>query len=179
MSITTNSYPEWQVAYQEPSALNGARILLPFVRGVHVPAIEYAVQFAAMHHARLVPLLLWQGSHEGRGDVSLDMVMQASDFTSIIKRVASRHHVEIELTERSGDVLDTILTVTDEMACENILVFVSADEDILMTREQVKELMDTVSCPLYLVAWPSKKGAYRAAFTKFFVTLAKHAMNVF
>jgi hypothetical protein len=128
------------------------RILLPFVHGVDLFAIEQALQFAKSQGATLVPLVLIHVPEERRKGVRLEHIQQSRDFLETVKYKAARYAVPIERLEVfTSDVVQSINLVAGEMACEGMLLFIGRKDGILLQVNEIKRLLEMPSCKLYII----------------------------
>jgi hypothetical protein len=129
------------------------RLLLPFVHGVDLCAIEQALRFAKSHEATLVPLVLIHVPEERRAKgARLEYIQQSKDFLETVKHKASRYAVPIERLEVfTSDVVQSINLVAGEMACEGILLFIGRKNGILLQVNEIKRLLEMPSCKLYII----------------------------
>jgi hypothetical protein len=128
------------------------RLLLPFVHGVDLRAIEQALLFAKSHEAMLVPLVLIRVPEERRKGVRLEYIQQSRDFLETVKHKASRYDVPIERLEVfTSDVVQSINLIAGEMECEGILLFIGRKDGILLQMNEIKRLLEMPSCKLYII----------------------------
>ena len=140
------------------------RLLLPFVHGVDRYAIEQALRFAKSHAATLVPLVLIREPEERRKGVRLEHIQQSRDFLESVKHKASRYAVPIERLEVfTSDVVQSINLVASEMECEGVLLFVGRKDGILLQANEIKHLIETTTCKLYIIHLQTKE---RESFTQ-------------
>ncbi len=130
-----------------------SRLLLPFVHGVDMCAIEQAIRLAKSHEATLVPLVLIYVPEERRAKgARLEHIQQSRDFLETIKHKAARYSVPVERLEVfTCDVVQSINLVASEMACEGILLFIGRKDGILLQVNEIKRLMETPTCKLYIM----------------------------
>lgn len=133
------------------------RLLLPFVHGVNVAAIDYAVQLAQESGATLVALALITTPNPRRG-ARLELLQQSKDFLETVRQRASRCHVPLERYEVfTCDYLKSIEVIVGEMHCTGAILFTNGCA--LMNREEVKEVMKRMVCPLYMIQLPARRKA--------------------
>jgi hypothetical protein len=135
------------------------RFLLPFVHGVDKFAIEQAILLAKSHQAMLVPLVLIHVPEERRKKgVRLEYLQQSKDFLETVKQKADRYSVQIERLEVfTSDIVQSINLIASEMECEGILLFVSQKGGILLQLHEIKHLMESPVCKLYVLRLPTKE----------------------
>lgn len=123
---------------------NSSRLLLPFTHGVHAHALEYAVLLAKNRHATLVPLSLIHVPH-AHGGARLERIQQSKDFQALIQSKAARHGVALELQEvYTGDVIESIYHMTQELNCSSLILFVHDREGVLLSTSEVKHILTLV-----------------------------------
>jgi hypothetical protein len=129
------------------------RLLLPFTHGVDVRAIEQAVLMTKGHQATLVPVALIHVPEERRAKgARLEHIQQSKDFLETVKQKAAWYSVPVERLEVfSSDVVQSINLVANEMRCEGILLFVGGRNGILLQPDEIKRLMETTICKLYIM----------------------------
>jgi universal stress protein family protein len=128
-------------------------LLLPFTHGVDMRAIEQALLLAKGRQATLVPLALIHVPEERRAKgARLEHVQQSKDFLEAVKHKAARYAVPIERFEVfTGDVVQSINTIASDLECEGILLFVGRKDGILLQASEIKHLMETTTCRLYIL----------------------------
>ena len=130
-----------------------ARLLLPFMHGVDVCAIDSALRLAKGYDATLVPLALIYIPEDRRSKgARLEHIQQSKDFLELVKHKAARYGVPIKRLEvYTSDVAQSIRAVASEMECEAILLFVGDKHDVLLSASQIKHLMEHFTCKLYVL----------------------------
>ena len=130
-------------------------LLLPFTHGIAMDVLEHAVLLAKSRRATLVPLALV--SIPRSGGVRLEHVQQSKDFLEAVQHISARYDVPVERFEVfTGDVVESINLVADEMQCEAILVFVCDGDGILLQTSEIKHLMEQATRNFYVIRLPSK-----------------------
>jgi hypothetical protein len=116
-------------------------------------AIEQAILLAKGHEATLIPLALIHVPEERRAKrARLEHIQQSRDFLETIKHKAARYSVPVERLEVfTSDVVQSINLVASEMACEGILLFIGRKDGILLQVNEIKRLMETPTCKLYIM----------------------------
>ncbi len=136
-------------------------LLLPFTHGVDVSVIEQAILLAKKRRATLAPLSLIHipGERHAKG-ARLEHIQQSKDFLETVKHKAARHSVPLERLEvfTSSDVVQSINLVASEMECDGILLFVGPKDGILLQTSQIKRLVETTNCRLYIMRLQSDTG---------------------
>lgn len=142
-----------------------SRLLLPFVHGVDMCAIEQAILLAKGHKATLVPLALIHVPEERRAKgARLEHIQQSRDFLEAVKHKAARHSVPFERLEIfTSDVVQSINLVASEMACEGILLFSGRKNGILLQANEIKRLIEMPTCKLYIMHLQTEE---RGSFTQ-------------
>ncbi len=129
------------------------RLLLPFVHGVDVRAIEQALLMAKGLEATLVPLsLIYVPERQRARGARLEHVQQAKDFLEAVKHKAARYAVPVERLEVfTSDIVQSINLVANEMDCEGILLFKGRNDGILLQVNEIKRLVEMPVCKLYIM----------------------------
>ena len=129
------------------------RLLLPFVHGIDVSAIQQALLMAKGLEATLVPLsLIYVPERRRARGVRLEHVQQSKDFLEAVKHKAARYAVPVERLEVfTSDIVQSINLVADEMACEGILLFKGRKDGILLQVNEIKRLVEMPVCKLYIM----------------------------
>ncbi len=136
------------------------KLLLPFTHGVDMCAIEQALLLAKGRQATLVPLALIHVPEERRAKgARLEYVQQSKDFLEAVKHKAARYAVPIERFEIfTSDVVQSINTIAGDLECEGILLFVGRKDGILLQASEIKHLMETTACKLYILRLQTADG---------------------
>lgn len=129
------------------------RLLLPFVHGIDVSAIQQALLMAKGLEATLVPLsLIYVPERRRARGARLEHVQQSKDFLEAVKHKAARCAVPVERLEVfTSDIVQSINLVADEMACEGILLFKGRKDGILLQVNEIKRLVEMPVCKLYIM----------------------------
>lgn len=116
-------------------------------------AIEQALLLAKDRQATLVPLALIHTPEERRAKgARLEHVQQSKDFLEAVKHKAARYAVPIERFEVfTSDVVQSINTIASDLECEGILLFAGRKDGILLQAGEIKRLMETTTCRLYIL----------------------------
>ena len=133
------------------------RLLLPFTHGVNMFAIEQAILLAKSLEATLIPLSIIHVPQEGRSrGARLEHIQQSKDFLEAVKYKAARFSVSVERYEVfTVDVVQSINIVAKEQRCEGILLFVGGKKGVLLQADEIKCLMETMVCKLYIMRMQS------------------------
>lgn len=129
------------------------RLLLPFVHGIDVCAIEQALLMAKGLEATLVPLsLIYVPERRRARGARLEHVQQSKDFLEAVKHKAARYAVPVERLEViTSDIVQSINLVANEMDCEGILLFKGRKDGILLQVNEIKRLVEMPVCKLYIM----------------------------
>jgi Universal stress protein family len=116
-------------------------------------AIEQAILLAKSLEATLIPLSVIHVPQEGRSrGARLEHIQQSKDFLEAVKYKAARYGVPIERYEVfTADVVQSINIVAKEQRCEGILLLVGGKKGVLLQADEIKCLMETMVCKLYVV----------------------------
>jgi nucleotide-binding universal stress UspA family protein len=133
------------------------RLLLPFTHGVDIIAIEQAILLAKSLEATLIPLSVIHVPQEGRSSgARLEHIQQSKDFLEAVKYKAARYDVPVERFEVfTADIVQCINIVAKEQRCEGILLFVGGKKGVLLQADEIKCLMETMVCKLYIMRMQS------------------------
>jgi len=136
------------------------RLLLPFMHGVDMHAIDAALRLAKGYEAILVPLSLIDLPEDGRAKgARLEHIQQSKDFLEAVKHKAARYGVPLERLEvYTSDVAQSIRAIASEMECEGILLFVESKHDVLLSMGEIKRLMEHMTCKLYILRLQADDG---------------------
>ncbi len=134
------------------------RLLLPFTHGVDTTAIGYAFALAQRLGSTLIPLSLIQlPTASERRRIRLGDVEQSIDFLEFALHKARQVSVPIERVElHTHSPVRSIRAVAHEMECV-VIIFVQSGSGVLLSTEEVKELLVDRSLSLYVVNLPPKK----------------------
>jgi hypothetical protein len=134
------------------------RLLLPFTHGIDVTAIGYAFALAQRLDSTLIPLsLIRLPAASERRRTRLGDVEQSIDFLEFALHKARQVGVPIERVElRTHSTVRSIRALAHEMECI-VVVFVQSGSGVLLSTEEVKELLVDRSLSLYVVNLPPKK----------------------
>jgi len=133
------------------------RLLLPFTHGVDVFAIEQAICLAKSLDATLIPLAIIHVPEERRArGARLEHIQQSKDFLEVAKYKAARYGVPVERYEVfTADIVQSINIVAKEQRCDGILLFIGGKRGVLLQLDEIKDLMETTACKLYIVRMQS------------------------
>jgi hypothetical protein len=129
------------------------RLLLPFTHGVNMFAIEQAILLAKSLEATLIPLSVIHASREGRSrGARLEHIQQSKDFLEAVKYKAARYDVPVGQFEVfTSDIVQSINIVAKEQMCEGILLFLQGRHGLLLQEDEIKRLLKTAVCKLYVL----------------------------
>ena len=129
------------------------RLLLPFTHGVNIFAIEQAILLAKSLDATLIPVSLIHVPSEGRSrGARLEHIQQSKDFLEAVKYKAARYGVPVERFEVfTPDSVQSINIVAREQICEGILLFLRGKTGVLLQEDEIKHLLQTPVCKLYVL----------------------------
>src|SRR5436309_9983795 len=107
-------------------SMNEERILLPFVDGVSVEAIDYALRFSKAAQLPLVTLALIP--QPTTGSIRAEHIQQAKDFLETIEARAQMHSLAIERHESfNQDTSSSILNALIQLRCRGIIFLLQDD----------------------------------------------------
>jgi hypothetical protein len=129
------------------------RLLLPFTHGVNMFAIEQAILLAKSLEATLIPLSVIHVPEEGRSrGARLEHIQQSKDFLEAVKYKAARYSVPVERFEVfTADIVQSVNIVAKEQMCEGILLFLRGKKGVLLQAHEIKCLVETMVCKLYVL----------------------------
>lgn len=133
--------------------MNKARLLLPFLHGVDIPAIEQAVCLAKSMDAVLIPLVLLPlPAHRRSRVVRLDYLQQSNDFLEVVRLKAAAFDVPIERLEvMTEDVVRSISILAGEMDCDGIVLCMSRKDGVLLPGAIIANLLLEATCKFYVI----------------------------
>ena len=129
------------------------RLLLPFTHDVNMFAIEQAVLLAKSLDATLMPLSVIHvpGERHAKG-ARLEHIQQSKDFLEAVKYKAARYGVPVDRFEVfTSDIVHSINMVAREQMCDGILLFLRGKKGVLLPEEEIKSLLKTPVCKLYVL----------------------------
>lgn len=141
-------------------------LLLPFVHGIDGSALSSALAFAQKMHVTLLLVSLIPLPKESRrqGGIRAEMIAQTYDFFEVMRHKAARAGVTIRCTQISTQqVARSIHMLAQEMDCAGILLFVRDGTGVLLETEDIKQLFEQASQPIYLFRLPSRKALFSHA----------------
>ena len=123
--------------------MEAPRWLLPFTHGVDMRAINNVVSLAKSTGTTLVAVsLISSPSKAGSRGARLEHIQQSKDFLEAIKWKASRYEVPVECYEVfTGDVMQSIASLTREMYCDAIVLVTSSKREALLQAHELKCLL--------------------------------------
>ena len=138
------------------------QILLPFTHGIDASAISYALAIAQRLQLTLVILsLIRLPETPSTRKPRLEDIQQSKDFLEFVHHRAARQGVPIVRMELyTCNPVRSIRALAQEMECEGILLFVQCGVGVLLATEEVKQLLEQESIPLYIVPLLPNKGGF-------------------
>ena len=137
--------------------MNEERVLLPFVDGVNIEAIDYALRFSKAAQLPLVVLGLIP--QPATGNARAEHVEQVQDFLETIAARAEMHGLSsIERHESfSQDIPRSILDALVQLHCRGIIFLLYNDIPCFVDLKDVKKVQQSTSANVYLLHLPQKK----------------------
>ena len=138
------------------------QMLLPFTHGIDASAIDYACALAQRLHFTLVILsLIRLQETPGTRNPRLEDIQQSKDFLEFAQHKAIRQGVPMVRMELyTYHPVRSIRALAREMECAGILLFVQRGEGVLLATEEVKQLLEQESVPLYIVPLLPHEGSF-------------------
>ncbi|GCE16340.1 universal stress protein [Dictyobacter kobayashii] len=139
------------------------RLLLPFTHGIDGTAIEYALIFARQTQSTLVVGSWLAHPTLGKpGRPLLGHIEQSKDFLALTGYKAKRFHVPVEPVELySVDSAKSMQVLAREMDCDAILLFMRKDKVLLISKEEMQQLLRNSHTPLLIVRLPGRYPAWQ------------------
>jgi hypothetical protein len=132
-----------------------SRILLPFVHGIDSSALSCALAFA---HKMDATLLLVSFIRLSGRKVRAEAMAQRQDFFELMTHKAARAGVTIECMPISTpQVATSIQMLAQEMTCAGTLLFVRNGQGVLLETEDIKQILEQPSLPVYLFRLASRE----------------------
>lgn len=132
------------------------RLLLPFIDGVSVEAIDYALRFSKAAEHPLVALALIP--QPATGSIRAEHVEQANDFLETIEARAEMHSLSIERHECfSQDTSRSILDALVQFHCQGIIFLFQDDIPCFLDLKDVKSVQQQTDVDVYLLHLPKKE----------------------
>jgi len=153
--------------------MEAPRWLLPFMFGVDMRAIDYAVSLSGSAGATLVPVSLVSTPTKG---ARLEHIQQSKDFLEAVQHKAARYRVPVERYEVfTQNVLQSIRTLVSEMHCDGIILVTGGEHPCLMQHEEVKRLLIAPPVSLVLIRLPAqtRSGPQSHLVSRFFSWLRR------
>jgi len=136
--------------------MNAERVLLPFVDGVSVEAIDYALRFSKAAQLPLVTLALIP--QPMTGSVRAEHVQQAQDFLETIEARAEMHGLSIERHECfSQDAASCILDSLIQLRCQGVIFVFWNDLPCFLDLKDVQSVQRQADANVYLLHLPPKE----------------------
>ena len=139
--------------------MNEQRLLLPFIDGVSVEAIDYALSFSKASQFPLVALaLIPQPLH---GNIRAEGIQQANDFLETIEARAEMHSLFIERHQfASQDASTSILDALVQLNCQGIIIPFQNNAPCFLQGDVVSAVQECTSANVYLLHLPQKTKKY-------------------
>lgn len=133
------------------------RVLLPFVDGVNVEAIDYALRFSKAAQLPLVALALIP--QPPTGSVRAEHVQQAKDFLETIAARAEMHGLSsIERHECfSQDTSSSIFAALMQLHCRGILLLLQNDIPCFLNLKDMQNVQQGIDANVYILHLPQKE----------------------
>jgi hypothetical protein len=133
-------------------------ILLPFVHGIDSAALSCALAFARKADATLLLVSFIRLSDK---QVRAEAVAQRQDFFELMTHKAARAEVTIKcIPVSTKQIARSIQMLAQEMACAGTLLFVRNGKGVLLETEDIKQILEQPSQPVYLFRLVSRKNAF-------------------
>jgi hypothetical protein len=130
-----------------------ARLLLPFTHGVEASAIISAIALAQRFGATLLVLSLIHLPQSAKKGPRWEDIQQSKDFLAFVQHKAARWGVSVEPVELyTHHPARSIRLLAQEMECAGIVLFVHRGGGVLLATDEVKQLLEEQTIPLYLVS---------------------------
>src|SRR5262249_18496032 len=143
------STPTWEMS------MNEERLLLPFVDGVSIEAIDYALRFSKAAQFPLVALALIP--QPPMGNVRAEYMQQAKDFLETIEARAKMHSLSIEQHESfSRDTSKSILEAQVQLNCQGTIFLFQDDIPCFLAFKDIKTVQQHTDTNVYLLHLPHK-----------------------
>ena len=137
------------------------RLLLPFTHGIDVSAITVALALARRFGATLVILSLIrlpQGLDRGP---RWEDIQQSNDFLEFVQHKAARSGVPVERMKLyTSRPVGSIRALAQEMECAGIILAVRRGTGVLLATNEVKQLLEDQSIPIYIVPLLAKDSMF-------------------
>ncbi|GCE02802.1 hypothetical protein [Dictyobacter aurantiacus] len=132
------------------------RLLLPFTHGIDGPALDYAFLFARQTQATLVVGSWLTRSTDRKSQRPLPgHIEQSQDFLILADYKARRFQVPVESIEfYSIDSAKSMQALSSEMECDAILLFMRHKKALLISHEEMQQLLFNSHIPLLIVSLP-------------------------
>jgi|GraSoiStandDraft_32_1057276.scaffolds.fasta_scaffold679909_1 hypothetical protein len=136
--------------------MNEERLLLPFVDGVSVEAMDYALRFSKAAQLPLVTLALIP--QPITGSIRAEHIQQANDFLETMEARAEMHRLSIERHECfSQDTARSILDALVQLRCQGIIFLFQDDNPCFLDLKEVKSVQQHADANVYLLHLPQKE----------------------
>ena len=132
--------------------MKSARLLLPFVHGMNIEALEQAILLAKDSKATLVPasIIRLTKNQQGSGP-RLEDVEQSQDFLEAIHYRVQKNNLPIEQVEVvTSDIAQCIDTLVRKLECDGIMFFMRGKDALLLDSDDMRRVMQTAPGRFYL-----------------------------
>jgi len=134
------------------------RLLLPFTHGIDSSAITYAITLAQHLKATLTLLSLIHQPQTTKKGPRWEDIQQSRDFLEFAQHKAGRSGVLVERMELyTQHAPRSIRALAQEMDCTGIVLAVRRGSGVLLATNEVKQLLEERSVPIYVVSLPAGK----------------------
>ncbi|GHO82837.1 hypothetical protein [Dictyobacter formicarum] len=134
------------------------RLLLPFTHGIDGTALEYAFVFARQVQSTLVVGSWLTRPTAGKsGRLLLGHIEQSQDFLALTGYKAQRFQVPVEPIELySIDIAKSMRALASEMGCDAILLFMRYGKILLISKEEMQQLLHDSHIPVLIIRLPDR-----------------------
>lgn len=134
------------------------RLLLPFTHGIDSSAITYAIALAQHLKATLTLLSLIHQPQAASKGPRWEDIQQSRDFLEYAQHKAVRSGVLVERMELyTHHAPRSIRALAQEMDCTGIVLVVRRGSGLLLATNEIKQLLEERSVPIYVVSLPTRK----------------------
>ena len=137
------------------------RLLLPFTHGIDVSAITTALALAHRFGATVVVLSLIRLPQRPDRGPRWEDIQQSNDFLEFVQHKAARSGVPVERVELyTHHPVYSIRALAQEMECAGIVLVVRRGAGVLLATNEVKQLLEDQSIPVYIVPLLAKDSTF-------------------
>jgi hypothetical protein len=137
------------------------RLLLPFTHGIDVSAITTALALAHRFGATVVVLSLIRLPQGPARGPRWEDIQQSNDFLEFVQHKAARSGVPVERVELyTRHPVGSIRALAQEMECAGIILVVRRRTGVLLATNEVKQLLEDQSIPMYIVPLLAKDSMF-------------------